>query len=85
MERGGRRDSREKKTCGRERIRIGIFYHFLVLIITEHVIYAFVIPCFFHLTTMHSSGNIVSEIFGTRSSFVGNIRNEYTHVPRWFH
>jgi hypothetical protein len=47
MERGGRRDSREKKTCGRERIRIGIFYHFLVLIITEHVIYAFVIPCFF--------------------------------------
>jgi hypothetical protein len=40
---------------------------------------------FFHLTAMHSSGNIVPEILGTRSNSVVNIRNEYTHVPRWFH
>jgi hypothetical protein len=52
-------------------------------------------PCFFfffHLTAMHHasfrerrSGNVVPGALGTRSSYVGNIRNEYIHVPRWFH
>jgi hypothetical protein len=50
----------------------------LILVgLTSYVIFSF-------NSYMHRSGNIVPRILGTRSSSVGNIRNEYTHVPKWF-
>jgi hypothetical protein len=47
--------------------------------------YDMVFSSVFHLAVMHRSRNIVSEALQTHSNSVGNMRNEYTHLPRRFH